>query len=327
MLFASTFTIGKAVLQYLNPIFFIGLRMTIAGTILLAWLYFFKRDKFFIKKEHWFLFLQIIIFHIYIAYVFEFWALKYLSSFKTAFLYNLSPFISAIFAYLFLSEKMSLKKWVGLLIGFSGIILVLLNGHSSQEIVSGVATEGKSVFFFLSWPEISLLTAVCSSVYGWVVFKKLGKIGGYSSLMINGFGMFCAGLLAFVTSFFTEGSCCCVGTGSGISGDLANGFTDVVSGATKNLFSLPISDLFLVFGYTFLLIILANIVGYNLYGYLLKKYSITFLSFSCTITPFFAALFGAIFLGEVPSLTFFLSSTLVVIGLYIFYMQELKLRA
>jgi EamA-like transporter family. len=51
MLFASTFTMGKAVLQYLNPIFFTGLRMTIGGLILLAWLYFFKREKFSIKKR------------------------------------------------------------------------------------------------------------------------------------------------------------------------------------------------------------------------------------------------------------------------------------
>lgn len=301
MLFASTFTIGKAVLQYLNPIFFIGLRMTIAGAILLAWLYFFKREKFFIKKEHWFLFLQIIIFHIYVAYVFEFWALKYLSSFKTAFLYNLSPFIAAIFSYLFLSEKICLKKWLGLLIGFSGILLVMINGQSSQE-------ASKSAFLFLSWPEISLLTAVASAVYGWVVFKKLGQVGGYSSLMINGFGMLCAGILAFITSFFIEGSSCCVG--------------DI-----KNLFSLPTTDLFAALGHTLLLIVISNIIGYNLYGYLLKKYSVTFLSFSCTITPFFAALFGNIFLGEVPNLMFFLSSGLVVIGLYIFYMQELKLKA
>ncbi|EKD23291.1 MAG: hypothetical protein ACD_82C00155G0003 [uncultured bacterium] len=298
MLFAGTFTIGKIVLQYLNPIFFIGLRMSIAGTILLSWLYFFKREKFFIKKEHMLLFLQITIFHIFVAYVFEFWALKYLSSFKTAFLYNLSPFIAAIFSYLFLSEKMTAKKWLGLAIGFSGIIWVMVNGQSPQE-------ASLNAFFFLSWPEISLLTAIASSVYGWVVFKKLNQTGGYSSLMINGFGMLSAGILAFIASFFIEGSSCC---------------------NSQNFFAMPVSDIFVALGYTLLLIVIANIIGYNLYGYLLRKYSVTFLSFSCTLTPFFAAFFGSIFLGEVPSVTFFLSSVLVVIGLYIFYMQELKIK-
>lgn len=299
MLFASTFTVGKAVLQYLNPIFFIGLRMTIAGIILLSWLYFFKREKFFIKKEHLYLFLQITIFHIFIAYVFEFWALKYLSSFKTAFLYNLSPFIAAVFGYLFLSEKMNIRKWLGLSIGFSGIIWVMISSQSPQE-------ASKSAFLFLSWPEISLLTAIASSVYGWVVFKKLGQVGGYSSLMINGFGMLSAGILAFIASFFIESSCCCNG---------------------QSFFAMPTTQILASLGYTLILILVANIIGYNLYGYLLQKYSITFLSFSCTLTPFFAALLGNIFLGEVPSATFFLSSILVVIGLYIFYMQELKIKA
>lgn len=298
MLFASTWTIGKIALKYLNPIFFVGFRMIIAGIILLAWLYFFKRNKFFVKKEHMFLFLQIIIFHAYIAYVFEFWALKYLSSFKTAFFYNLSPFIAALFGYLFLSEKMNIKKWIGMLIGFSGVMWVLISEQTPQEAT-------KNAFLFLSWPEILLITAVCSAVYGWVVFKKLGQ-AGYSSLMINGIGMFIAGVLSIITSFFLEGSCFC---------------------NSQNFFDVPIIEIFAAFGYTLLSIIIVNIFAYNLYGNLLKKYSVTFLSFAGTITPFFTAALGYVFLGEIPSLIVFLASILVVIGLYIFYMQELKIEA
>jgi len=292
MLFASTFTIGKAALFYLEPIFFIGLRMIIGGLILLAYLYFFKRDKFFIKKEHWKLFLQIIIFHIYIAYVLEFWALKYLTSFKTAFIYNLSPFLTALFAYIFLSEKMSAKKWLGLLIGFSGFFLILANGESPEEV-------GKQAAFFLSWPEISLLIAVISAVYGWIIFKKLTHQGGYSPLMINGVGMISGGFLALATSFLFERSI-----------------------LVQNAKSWLISDIYTVLGYTLLLIIIANVIAYNLYGHLLKKYSLTFLSFAGFTCPLFAALFGNIFLGELPNICFFVAVLLVTIGLYIFYKQE-----
>lgn len=301
MLFASTWTIGKAVLQYLNPIFFIGLRMTLAGSIMLAFLFIFKRNKFVLYKKDWLLWLQIIVFHVFIAYVCEFWALKYLSSFKTSFFYNLTPFISALFGYLFLSEKMSAKKWLGLAIGFSGILWVMFTGVTVQEI-------GAGKLLFLSWPEISLIAAVSSAVYGWVVFKKLNTVCGYSSLMINGFGMFCAGILAFIVSFFLESSPCAT----------------YVHG--QSLFSLTFTEVTTILGYTFLLILVANLIGYNLYGYLLTRYSITFLSFAGTLTPFFAAGFGAIFLGEVPSFSFFASSILVVIGLYIFYMQEMQIK-
>ena len=44
--------------------------------------------------------------------------------------------------------------------------------------------------------------------------------------------------------------------------------------------------------YSFALVIIANIIGYNLYGYLLSRYSATFLSFAGFMTPLFAALLG-----------------------------------
>jgi len=294
MLFASAFTIGKAVLYYLNPIFFIGLRMTLGGSMLLAYLYFFKRKKLVIKREHIWLFAQITLFHIFIAYVFEFWALKYLSSFKTAFIYNLSPFLSALFAYIFLSEKMNLRKWFGLLIGFLGFFLILGNGESPGEI-------DKKAFLFLSWPEIALLVAVISSVYGWVVFKKLTMRGGYSPLMINGFGMVTGGFLAFAASFLFEG------------------YPTLIVGNSSFTFAI-----FACLGYALLLILVANVIGYNLYGYLLKKYSMTFLSFAGFICPLSAALFGNIFLGEMPSPRFFVAVAIVAFGLFIFYRQELR---
>jgi len=294
MLFASTFTIGKAALSYLSPVFFIGIRMVLGGSMLLGYLYFFRREKFFLKKEHFSLFLQITIFHIYLAYVLEFYALNYLTSFKTAFIYNLSPFIAAIFAYLFLHEKMNLKKVIGLLIGFFGFFLILANGESPGEV-------GKQAFWFFSWPEIALLIAVFSAAYGWIVFKKLSKAGNYSPFMINGTGMLAGGFLALITSFFIE---------------------KTFYAAARPIQSWTTSDLFACFGYTLLLIIIANVIAYNLYGHLLKKYSITFLSFSGFLCPLAAALFGNIFLGELPTARFFLALAIVTLGLYIFYKEE-----
>ena len=77
MLFASTFTLGKLVLAYANPIFFIGTRMIIAGSLLLGYQYFFNRNKWKFEPKLWPLYLQIITFHVFIAYIFEFWALQY----------------------------------------------------------------------------------------------------------------------------------------------------------------------------------------------------------------------------------------------------------
>jgi len=294
MLFASGFTIGKAVLYYLDPIFFIGFRMILAGTILLSYLYFRNRSQLRLQKRDLWLFMQVAIFHVYFAYVTEFWALQYLTSFKTAFIYNLTPFFSALLAYFFFSEKMNLRKWLGMFIGFFGFLIILADGGSPGE-------ASKHAFGFFSWPEIALLVSVVSAVYGWVLLKKLNREKNYSIVMVNGAGMLTGGFLALITSFFVEGV-----------------------PKLKLASSSPGFDILTCFSYAILLIIITNVIACNLYGYLLKKYSFTFLSFVGFICPLFAALYGNIFLAERPTIYFFISVAIVAVGLYLFYKEELK---
>ncbi len=122
MLFASTFTFSKAVLLYATPIFFIGVRMVVAGIILLLYYYFFSRKRQFFKKKDWGLFTQIILFHIYLAYVFEVKALVYVTSSKACLLYNLSPFVTALFSYFLFKERLTRVQWLGLFIGFDAFL-------------------------------------------------------------------------------------------------------------------------------------------------------------------------------------------------------------
>jgi len=292
MVIASTFTIGKLALEYLHPMFLIGLRMTTAGSLLLGYLYFFKRSALKFKKEHLFDFIVIILFHIFFAFVAEFWALQYLTSSKICLFYNLSPFITAIFSYFWFSEKMTIKKVFGLLIGFFAFLPVLIAGESSDFF--------SSRFLFFSWPELAMLFSVVSACFGWIIVRKLGR-DGYSMLTINGVGMLGGGLLSFLMSFFFEGT----PTLKAISGSFA-------------------TNVGMALLYTMLLILLANVLFYNLYGYLLKHYTATFLSFAGFLTPFFAAVFGWMFLGESVNTSFFVTIFLVLIGLYLFYQEELR---
>ena len=153
---------------------------------------------------------------------------------------------------------------------------------------------------FLSWPEIVMLFSVVSACFGWIMVRKLGR-AGYSMLFINGVGMLGGGLLSFCTSFIFEGA-------PAFKTAVGNGLTDVA----------------VVVGYIALLILLANVLFYNLYGYLLHKYTATFLSFAGFLTPLFAALYGWFFLGESVSSSFFLTIFFVLIGLYLFYQEELR---
>jgi len=288
MVIASTFTIGKLALNYVQPVFLIGVRMTLAGTLLLGYLYFFKRSALKFSKKHLFDFAAIILFHIFFAFVAEFWAMQFLNSSKVCLFYNLSPFISALFSYFWFSEKMTLKKLAGLLIGFFGFLPILISGGLEEP------------FLFFSWPELAMLFSVTCASFGWIVVRRLGR-AGYSMLFVNGIGMFFGGLLSLGTSFVVEGMPA-LKTSAGF-------FT--VDGA-------------IVAGYTVLLVLFANVLFYNLYGYLLQRYTATFLSFAGFLTPLFAAIFGWFILGESVSASFFVTIGLVLAGLYFFYQEELR---
>jgi len=308
MILSITFTIGKLALSYVKPIFFIGFRMSVAGILLLAYLYFFRKKEFRISKKDIPLLLAISFFHIYLSFVLEFWALQYVDSAKACFLFNLSPFVTALFAYLWLGELMSIRKWIGLFIGFIGFVPILI-ANGDAEISAGT-------FLFFSLPEVALLISATSAAYAWILIKRLMKKSDYSPMMINGFAMLIGGLSAFTTSFVIEKS---------------PYFMTPLNGVEKTLATLPsIGFLFTSLGakilpllfYTALLIIASNVIFYNLYAYLLKKYSATFLSFAGISAPLFAAFFGWLLLGELITWGFYVSLVIVGLGLYIFYQDE-----
>lgn len=298
MLFASTFTLGKLALEVVDPLFFVASRMLLGGGLLLGYQYLFNRSRWQFAIKDWALFLQLMCFHMFLAFALEFWALQYVIPSKACLIYNISPFITALFAYFLLNEKMNAQKWLGLCIGFAGLIPLLMSLSPSEEILGSL--------FKISWPELALFGAVTSSVYGWMLFKQAMN-AGYSSVMVNGVAMLGGGVCALATSFATEGIPL---------------LRMPLHGDTTTFGSL--TPLVYYIGYTLLLILIANIICYNLYGSLLKRYSATFLSFAGATCPLFAALFDWYFLGIVVGWHFFATAALTSLGLYIFYQKELS---
>ncbi len=286
-LFASVFTISKIGLEYSDPLFFVGSRMMLAGLILLAFQFFYHRESFFVKKEHFFRIFRLALFNIYLTNVFEFWGLKHLTSFKTCFIYSLSPFVSALLSYMIFTERLTLKKWIGLIVGFLGFIPILLSQTALEEETGHL--------FYLSFAELAVIGAVFSSVYGWILLSQLVKENGYSPFMANGLSMALGGAMSLFHSSLIE-----------------------------NWNPSPVSSWMPFLSCTFLLIVISNIICYNLYGELLKKYSPTFMSVAGFTTAFFSALFGWIYLGEVITWPFYLSAMIVFCGLLLFYRQEIE---
>ena len=298
MLFASTFTLGKLALEVFDPIFFVASRMLLGGALLLGYQYLCNRTQWKFNLKDWALFAQLAFFHMFLAFALEFWALQYVIPSKACLIYNTSPFITALFAYFLLHERMNYQKWIGLLIGFIGMGPLLMSMSPGEDIMGS--------FLRLSWPELAVLGAVTSSVYGWMLFKRAMNVG-YSPVMVNGLAMLGGGVCALGFSIATEG---------------VPLLRVPLHGDTTTFGSL--TPLVYYCGYTLLLILIANIVCYNLYGFLLRRYSTTFLSFAGVTCPLFAALFDWMLLGVTVGWHFFATSALTSLGLYIFYQKELS---
>lgn len=286
-LFASVFTVAKYTLEFTQPLFLVGSRMLVAGVILLAYQYIRYPDSFHIKKSAYKRIFLLALFNIYLTNAFEFWGLQYLSSFKTCFIYSLSPFLSALFSYFAFSEKMTPLKWLGMLIGFLGFVPILM--------AEGPAESSMSHLFGLSFAELAVVMACVCSMYGWIVLRQLVKEDGLSPLMANGAGMLLGGAMSLINSALVE-----------------------------NWDPIPVTSYAPFLGGSLLLIIISNLCAYNLYGFLLRRFTATFLSFAGWTTPVFTALFGWIFLGEVITWHVVASVSIVCIGMILFYKEELR---
>lgn len=284
---ASVFPLGRISLGYASPIFLTGIRMVLGGGLLIVFQYWHDRSKCFVSRAYFGPLAVLTIFNIYLTNVPEFWGLQYLTAAKACFIYNLSPFAVALFSYYFFNERMTLKKWIGIAIGFLGFLPILLAESPGEKNIQHV--------FFLSFAEIALLTAALSTAYGWVIMRKLVRQGSYSPIMANGVSMVFGGILALITSRFVE-----------------------------DWYPVPIFHFWPFVVVMLLIMVISNIIGYNIYGVLLRSYTATFLSLASSIAPLFAALYGWVLLGESVSFHFYFSAVVVLIGLFIFYSEELR---
>lgn len=283
-LFAATFPLGKYALQYTGPIFLTATRMLMAGILLLLYHYYQEPKTFKIHYRDWLLFIKTSLFYVVLAFVPEFWALKYLSSIKTNLLWSVQPFFAAILGFAFFSEKLSLKKIIALFIGFAGMMPIVFTCDSGSLDLAEICT--------VSYPEIALFIAVFSTIYGWFLIKQLLS-KNYTLSLINGITMSLGGFICLLIS---------LGENIMYQQELYN-------------------NLGAVMGYSFLLVLASNIIGYGLYGYFLSHYSITFLSFSGFTCPLFGFLFSYL-LGEPIYMSYIYGCALIMLGLCIFYLEE-----
>lgn len=286
---SSVFSFGKMALEFSTPLFLTGFRMLLASVLILGFLAIAKRSTLRLTIKQIFSFALLGFFSVYLTNILEFWGLQYLTAAKACFIYSLSPFFAAFFSYLHFKEKMNARKWVGLSIGLVGIMPVIIQQSSSEELLNA--------FSIFSWPSLALVGAALSAIYGWVLLRLIVKDSNTSPLIANGTSMLFGGLMAITHSL------------------LADSWSPMPIAAGHFGSFLKV---------TLVITLISNIICYNLYGMLLKRFTTTFLSFVGLLSPIFASLHGWLFLNEPLSWTIFLSTAILGIGLWIVYAAELK---
>ncbi len=284
-LFASTFTIGKVGLGYTKPVFFIAISMLIGGAMLFIFQFFKDKQKLVVQKKDYFLFFQVSLFTIFLSYVLQFWGMDYMPSSKACLLYSFGPFTSYLIAYFFFSEKMSLRKWLGLSLGFFGLFPILMTSSLKEQSALDL--------FFISLPELAVIISTAAYSYGWFVIRELVHDKHYPPITVNCYSMLLGGAAALLAAFPLEGT-------------------------------FIICDIFPFFIILASTIIIEFVICNNLYAHLLGEYSETFLSLTTFSIPLFGAFYGWIFLNENISWNFLLSCTLLFAAIYLFNSAEEK---
>jgi drug/metabolite transporter (DMT)-like permease len=282
-IFGGMSSIAKLILNHASPVFIVGSRMLLAGIILLSYHQFYYPQKYKLQAKQLTLLFLLAVFNIYLKNILVFFALENIPPFETCFIYNLSPFISALFSYFVFSEMLTKNQWLGLTVGFLGFMFLIADDFNVNDL---------SVF---SYGYLAMLISVAASVYGWILMRQLVSDEGFSASFANGIAMVAGGVIALIHSLFTE-----------------------------QWDPVPVSDYAGFLQCSLFLIIFSNFICYNLYGYLLKQYTTTFISFAGFLTPLFSALFSWLLFGEMITWNFFMALCTVFIGLFLFSQHEIK---
>ncbi len=284
-LFGFTFTLGKITLFYARPFFIIAARMLIGGGGLFIYLSTFKHIRCLPQLKDWVYYMQVALFGIFIPYSLRAWGLQYVPSTKAAFIFMLMPFFTALFSYMFSRERLSYQKSMGLMIGFLGMMPTLFTTSSLEEVVGS--------FAFFSLPELAIIGAVASFGYNLIALQTLVKHRKCPAMLANSMSMLIGGFLAFNAAILFE-----------------------------PVWITP-GSIGIFMGLLILQIGISNLICAHLQATLLKQYSPTLMSFAGFLTPLCAAFYGWLLLKEEIHIHYIISFFLVLLGLIIFYYDEM----
>jgi|GEM_PF-152811 drug/metabolite transporter (DMT)-like permease len=313
---ASATVANKYALSALSLSLMVGLRMLGAGIILL--LYYRKKShrlSFAYFKQDIFILLGISLLTMLVPALFKAYALKNMLTSKAAFLASLDPFVTALYAFLFWGERLSRKKIIGIILGFTGTLILLISSSTGENQLIAW-----SIF---SYPEIAALLAMAIGRIGWMLVQQLLRKNRYTPPEANGLLMTISGILAFVTPFMWAATNVILEKIPVVRGYFAP-YTFADATQFLHVAVTPQTNLRIIAFAVLYTIVIGNVIGYTMYAHFLKRHTATFVSLAGFSVPLYVYLFSNVLLGEPLTVSFLYASCVTFIGLLIFYQDEIN---
>jgi len=189
LIWSSTWVIIKVGLETMPPLLSAGYRFLIAfvflGAFALKQRHSFPRT---LKSHAFFIFFGIINF--FGSYALVYWGEQYIHSGLTSVLFSIMPFYTALFSIKMLpSEKITLKKFIGISIGFCGILIIF---NDQLYLEHPLAIYGM----------LAVLISPAFSALGTIVGKKARD--KYHPVVLNTFPLMYSALTFFAGSLIFE---------------------------------------------------------------------------------------------------------------------------
>lgn len=293
---ASIFYVQKLLLQFFSPFWLAGISTFISGLLLFSYEYIVRHKRLLpplvlIKKLA-----PAALCIMYGAVFLRIYALTYISPTLITIFGVFDPFIAALLGYFLKDECLSNRQIFGMLIATVGVVPLLASKASFTVTAQAGFAE------LLSLPALAGFLSVLVNRYGWLLLfeclrdiRKHTEGSFYSIEYLTALMMFIGSLFSLSTAVIVEPQ----------------------MAFTYNSFFVVAMLMYLATS--------TSICGV-LYATLVHKHGVTLLALTEFFNPMFAAFYGWLFFKEPITLTFIVSSIVILMGLCTFSYGKLKVR-
>ncbi|MFW9995874.1 MAG: DMT family transporter [Candidatus Odinarchaeota archaeon] len=194
-LWATTFAATKLSLTEILPVSLAFFRFLIASVLFLAIIKLNAEYQNLIRafKKDLLYFLLLGFIGIALMYILENFAIKYTTTSQAAIIMNADPIIIAILSAIFIKEKMDISRIGGIIIGFTGVTLVVFNQGDLIALISSDNFAGNILALLSSfaWAVYTVMIKNKVEEYGPLVVTTASSVFGvfflfFSVLLIEG---------------------------------------------------------------------------------------------------------------------------------------------